>query len=90
MNEVERDGSTTRPWTRSDASRYNPPDVFVVVPHPHDIATHRGGLVSARPRLLRHVAASAAALSLVAAPAADEFIAQLSRSDTMPNRSSPG
>ena len=46
--------------------------------------------MSARPRLLRHVAAAAAALSLVAALAADVFLAQLSRSDTMPNRLSPG
>jgi hypothetical protein len=46
--------------------------------------------VSARPRLLRNVAAAAAVFSLVAALAADGFTAQLSRSDTMPNRLSPG
>jgi hypothetical protein len=56
----------------------------------HDIATHRGGLVSACPRQLRRVAALAAFLSLVAASGADVFTAQLSRSDTMPNRLSPG
>jgi hypothetical protein len=57
---------------------------------PHDIATHRGGLVSACPRQLRRVAAAAAVLSLVAARAADVFTAQLGRSDMMPDRHIPG
>jgi hypothetical protein len=57
---------------------------------PHDIATHRGGLVSACPRQLRRVAAAAAVLTLVAARAADVFTAQLGRSDMMPDRLSPG
>lgn len=46
--------------------------------------------MSARPRLPRYVAAAAAVLSVVAAPAADGFTAQLSRSDTMPGRLSQG
>lgn len=57
---------------------------------PHDIATHRGGLVSACPWQLRRFAAVAAVLSLVAARAADVFTAQFGRSDMMPDRFSPG